>query len=100
MTIEERARVCQQRSESDPVQDRAHAYGYIARHLEDRRQITLVQLVGDLELWIGSYQRSAQQSRAEGSRLGALIRAPGCCVPGSVSVGEGRKKRGGTRDER
>ena len=69
MTIEEIATECQLRGGDDPDQDRAQAYKYIARHMQDRPGINLAGLMADLELWIGTHQQSVQLSRAKASGL-------------------------------
>jgi hypothetical protein len=65
MTIEEIAAVCWQRSGDEAEQDRAQAYWYIARHLEDRPAHTLVQLAADLELWRDAQAQHAERVPAE-----------------------------------
>ena len=69
MTVKAIAAACQQRSERDPKQDRAHAYGYVARHVEERPGITLEQLARDLVQWIKVHERSAERLRLRGSHL-------------------------------
>jgi len=72
MTIEEIAMVCRLHSGREPDQDRACAYGYVARHLEDRPAHTLEQLVADLVLWIDMHTQHAERARAQRSRFLAL----------------------------
>ncbi len=69
MTLDEIARVCQQRSERDPEQDRGFAYGYVARYLRERPQITLVQLARELEQWRDVHEQSAGRLRSKAPHL-------------------------------
>jgi hypothetical protein len=72
MSMGEIATVCWQRSESEAEQDRAQAYWYVARHLEDRPGHPLVQLAADLEGWRDAHQQHAERARTQRSRFLAL----------------------------
>jgi hypothetical protein len=70
MTVNDIETVCRSRSaEEERHPDEAHAYGYVARHLEERPGITLEQLARDLGEWMSVYELSAKRSRGEECRV-------------------------------